>query len=162
MEVNQFTYFQQVGGLTAEPVTSEITYGVERLASYIQDVNSVFDLEWGDGVRYGDIFKEPEYSFEDSDPAMLFKFFDAYEKEAKRLISLNLVHPAYDYILKCSHTFNLLDAHKAVSVTERAGFMHRIRSLAHQVAQAFVSERQKLGFPLLDEATRQKILQEMK
>ena len=167
MEVTQFTYFQQVGGLTAEPVTSEITYGVERLASYIQDVNSVFDLEWGDGVRYGDIFKEPEYehskySFEDSDPAMLFKFFDAYEKEAKRLISLNLVHPAYDYILKCSHTFNLLDAHKAVSVTERAGFMHRIRSLAHQVAQAFVSERQKLGFPLLDEVTRQKILQEMK
>lgn len=167
MEVTQFTYFQQVGGLTAEPVTSEITYGVERLASYIQDVNSVFDLEWGDGVRYGDIFKEPEYehskySFEDSDPAMLFKFFDAYEKEAKRLISLNLVHPAYDYILKCSHTFNLLDAHKAVSVTERAGFMHRIRSLAHQVAQAFVSERQKLGFPLLGEATRQKILQEMK
>ena len=167
MEVSQFTYFQQVGGLSVNPVTSEITYGVERLASYIQDVNSVFDLEWGNGVHYGDIFKEPEYehskySFEISDPQMLFKFFDNYESEAKRLIALGLVHPAYDYILKCSHTFNLLDARKAVSVTERAGFMHRIRSLAHQVAQAFVAERQKLGFPLLDEAQRSKILKEMK
>lgn len=167
MEVSQFTYFQQVGGLSVNPVTSEITYGVERLASYIQDVNSVFDLEWGNGVHYGDIFKEPEYehskySFEISDPQMLFKFFDNYESEAKRLIALGLVHPAYDYILKCSHTFNLLDARKAVSVTERAGFMHRIRSLAHQVAQAFVVERQKLGFPLLDEAQRSKILKEMK
>lgn len=166
MEVTQFTYFQQVGGLSVNPVTSEITYGVERLASYIQDVNSVFDLEWGNGVHYGDIFKEPEYehskySFEVSDPKMLFQFFDDYEGEAKRLIALGLVHPAYDYILKCSHTFNLLDARKAVSVTERAGFMHRIRSLAHQIARAFVQERQKLGFPLLDETTREKVLKEI-
>ena len=126
MEVTQFTYFQQVGGLQCDPVTSEITYGVERLASYIQDVDNVFELEWGNGVLYGDIFKEPEYehskyAFEDSNQDMLLKFFDEYETEAKRLIDLGLVHPAYDYVLKCSHTFNLLDAHGAVSVTERAG-----------------------------------------
>lgn len=158
MEVSQFTYFQVVGGLEVSPVTSEITYGVERLASYIQDVNSVFDLEWGDGVLYGDIFKEPEYehskyAFEVSDQAMLLKFFDAYEKEAWRLMDLGLVHPAYDYILKCSHTFNLLDARGAVSVTERAGYMSRIRKMAHKVARAFVAERKKLGFPLLQHKT---------
>ncbi|WP_194946704.1 glycine--tRNA ligase subunit alpha [Bombilactobacillus apium] len=165
MEVSQFTYFQQVGGLTASPVTSEITYGVERLASYIQNVDSVFDLEWGNGVRYGDIFQEPEYehskyAFEASDQEMLLNFFNAYETEAKRLIKAGLVHPAYDYILKCSHTFNLLDARKAVSVTERAGYMHRIRTMAHQIAQAFVAERKKRGFPLLDEASREKLFKE--
>ncbi|MBU3851398.1 MAG: glycine--tRNA ligase subunit alpha [Candidatus Paralactobacillus gallistercoris] len=154
MEVTQFTYFQVVGGLTAKPVTSEITYGVERLASYIQGVDSVYDLEWGNGVKYGDIFKEPEYehskySFEESDQAMLLDFFNKYEAEAKRLMKLGLVHPAYDYILKCSHTFNLLDARGAVSVTERAGYMHRIRNMAHGIARAFVAEREKLGFPLL-------------
>lgn len=161
MEVSQFTYFQVVGGLEVSPVTSEITYGVERLASYIQDVNSVFDLEWGDGVLYGDIFKEPEYehskyAFEVSNQEMLLKFFDAYEKEAWRLMDLGLVHPAYDYILKCSHTFNLLDARGAVSVTERAGYMSRIRKMAHKVARAFVAERKKLGFPLLQHQTEVK------
>lgn len=160
MEVTQFTYFQQVGGLTVDPVTSEITYGVERLASYIQEVNNVFELEWGDGVLYGDIFKEPEYehskyAFEESDQEMLLTFFNDYEKEALRLIELGLVHPAYDYVLKCSHTFNLLDARGAVSVTERAGYLSRIRRLAHQVAQAFVDEREKLGFPLLKHAQEQ-------
>ncbi|WP_125766385.1 glycine--tRNA ligase subunit alpha [Lapidilactobacillus wuchangensis] len=160
MEVSQFTYFQQVGGLTVDPVTSEITYGVERLASYIQNVNSVFDLQWGDGVLYGDIFKEPEYehskyAFEESDQAMLLNFFNDYEKEALRLIKLGLVHPAYDYVLKCSHTFNLLDARGAVSVTERAGYLSRIRNLAHKIAQAFVGEREKLGFPLLQHAQEQ-------
>ncbi|KRM79310.1 glycyl-tRNA synthetase, alpha subunit [Lapidilactobacillus dextrinicus DSM 20335] len=160
MEVTQFTYFQQVGGLTVDPVTSEITYGVERLASYIQEVNNVFELEWGDGVLYGDIFKEPEYehskyAFEESDQEMLLTFFNDYEKEALRLIKLGLVHPAYDYVLKCSHTFNLLDARGAVSVTERAGYLSRIRRLAHQVAQAFVDEREKLGFPLLKHAQEQ-------
>ncbi|WP_125604462.1 glycine--tRNA ligase subunit alpha [Lapidilactobacillus bayanensis] len=160
MEVSQFTYFQQVGGLTVDPVTSEITYGVERLASYIQEVNNVFDLEWGDGVLYGDIFKEPEYehskyAFEESDQDMLLTFFNDYEKEALRLIKLGLVHPAYDYVLKCSHAFNLLDARGAVSVTERAGYLSRIRRLAHQVAQAFVDEREKLGFPLLKHAQEQ-------
>jgi glycyl-tRNA synthetase alpha chain len=157
MEVTQFTYFQVVGGLEVSPVTSEITYGVERLASYIQDVNNVFDLEWGDGVLYGDIFKEPEYehskySFEESNQDMLLQFFDAYEKEAWRLMDLGLVHTAYDYILKCSHTFNLLDARGVVSVTERAGYMNRIRKMAHKVARAFVEERKKLGFPLLKHA----------
>ena len=154
MEVSQFTYFQVVGGLEVKPVTSEITYGVERLASYIQDVNTVFELEWSDGVLYGDIFKEPEYehskyAFEESDQEILLNLFDTYEKTAKRLLVLNLVHPAYDYILKCSHTFNLLDARGAVSVTERAGYLSRIRNMAHEVAQAFVEEREKRGFPLL-------------
>ncbi|GEL12467.1 glyQ protein [Lapidilactobacillus concavus DSM 17758] len=161
MEVSQFTYFQQVGGLTVDPVTSEITYGVERLASYIQDVDSVFDLEWGDGVLYGDIFQEPEfehskYAFEESNQEMLLAFFNDYEKEALRLIGLGLVHPAYDYVLKCSHTFNLLDARGAVSVTERAGYLSRIRRMAHQIAQAFVAEREKLGFPLQQHAQEQK------
>jgi len=136
MEVSQFTYFQVVGELDVKPTMSEITYGVERLASYIQDVNSVFDLEWGDGVLYRDIFKEAEYenskyAFEESNQKDLLQFFDVYERTAKELIGLNLVQPAYDYILKCSHTFNLLDARGAVSVTERAGYLARIRNLAH-------------------------------
>ncbi|EJN56692.1 glycine--tRNA ligase subunit alpha [Loigolactobacillus coryniformis] len=159
MEVTQFTYFQVVGGLNVKPVTSEITYGIERLASYIQDVNNVFDLEWGDGVKYGEIFKEPEYehskySFEESNQEMLLQLFDMYEKEAKKQIKNGLVHPAYDYILKCSHTFNLLDARGAVSVTERAGYLARIRNMARSVARAFVAEREKLGFPLLKEAAK--------
>lgn len=168
MEVTQFTYFQQVGGLEVKPVASEVTYGLERLASYIQDVNSVFDLEWADGVKYGDIFKEPEYehskyAFEDSDQQMLLDSFDTYEKEAKRLTKLGLVHPAYDYLLKCSHTFNLLDARGAVSVTERAGYLSRIRNMAKAIAKVFVAERKKLGFPLIkDEKLRQKLLKEDK
>ena len=154
MEVTQFTYFQQVGGLEVHPVTSEVTYGLERLSSYIQDVESVFDLEWGNGVSYGNIFKEPEYehskySFEESNQAMLETMFNDFEAEANRLIEKGLVHPAYDYILKCSHTFNLLDARGTVSVTERAGFLSRIRNMARKVARAFVEEREKLGFPLL-------------
>lgn len=166
MEVTQFTYFQQVGGLEVNPVAVEVTYGLERLSSYIQDVNSVFDLEWADGVLYGDIFKEPEfehstYSFDESDQEMLLKQFDTFEKEAKRLLELNLVHPAYDYILKCSHTFNLLDARGAVSVTERAGYLSRIRNMARKVARVFVAERKKLGFPLIkDEQLRQQLLAE--
>lgn len=168
MEITQFTYFQQVGGLEVKPVAVEVTYGLERLSSYIQDVNSVFDLEWSDGVKYGDIFKEPEYehskySFEESDQEMLLTLFDTYEAEAKKQIEKGLVHPAYDYILKCSHTFNLLDARGAVSVTERAGYLSRIRNMARLVARAFVAERKKLGYPLLkDEKLRQKLLEEEK
>ena len=168
MEVTQFTYFQQVGGLEVKPVASEVTYGLERLSSYIQDVNSVFDLEWADGVKYGDIFKEPEYehskyAFEESNQEMLLDAFDTYEKEAKRLIKEGLVHPAYDYILKCSHTFNLLDARGTVSVTERAGYLARIRNMAKAIAKVFVEERKKLGFPLIkDEELRQKLLKEDK
>ena len=168
MEITQFTYFQQVGGLEVRPVAVEVTYGLERLSSYIQDVNSVFELEWADGVKYGDIFKEPEfehskYSFEESNQEMLFELFDTYEKEAKKQIENGLVHPAYDYILKCSHTFNLLDARGVVSVTERAGYLSRIRNMARMVARAFVAERKKLGYPLIkDEALRAKLLEEDK
>ncbi|MFC6274743.1 glycine--tRNA ligase subunit alpha [Levilactobacillus tangyuanensis] len=164
MEISQFTYFQVVGGMEVDPVTSEITYGLERLASYVQDVNSVFDLEWADGVKYGDIFKEPEYehskySFEESNQAMLLRHFDEYEDEAKKQIANGLVHPAYDYVLKCSHTFNLLDARGAVSVTERAGYLSRIRNMARAIAKAFVAERKKRGFPLIkDDQVRQALL----
>ena len=165
MEVTQFTYFQQVGGLATGPVTSEVTYGLERLASYIQEVDSVYDIEWAPGVKYGEIFLQPEYehskySFEVSDQDMLLENFEKFEKEAGRALELGLVHPAYDYVLKCSHTFNLLDARGAVSVTERAGYIARIRNLARVVAKTFVAERKKLGYPLLDEATRAKLLAE--
>ncbi len=169
MEITQFTYFQVVGGLQVDPVASEVTYGLERLSQYIQDVNNVFDLEWADGVLYGDIFKEPEYehskySFEMSNQKnVIGLFFDEYEAEAKRLIEAGLVHPAYDYVLKCSHTFNLLDARGAVSVTERAGYLSRIRKMARAIARAFVAERKKLGFPLIkDEKERQALLADEK
>ncbi|MGB6179264.1 glycine--tRNA ligase subunit alpha [Carnobacterium sp.] len=154
MEITQFTYFQQVGGLECYPVTSEITYGLERLASYIQEVDSVYDIQWTKGVKYGEIFIQPEYehskyAFEYSNQDLLLQLFDDYEKEATVQIEAGLVHPAYDYVLKCSHTFNLLDARGAVSVTERAGYLARIRKMARAIAQAFVTEREKLGYPLL-------------
>ena len=163
-ECTQFTYFQQVGGIEVDSVTSEITYGLERIATVIQEVDSVYDLEWGNGVAYGDIFKEPEYehskfAFEESNQELLLKLFGEYEQEALDLLDKGLVHPAYDYILKSSHTFNLLDARGAVSVTERAGYMHRVRTMARKVAKTFIEERAKLGFPLLkDEALREKYL----
>ncbi|HEV0162808.1 TPA: glycine--tRNA ligase subunit alpha [Streptococcus pneumoniae] len=165
MEITQFTYFQQVGGLATGPVTAEVTYGLERLASYIQEVDSVYDIEWADGVKYGEIFIQPEYehskySFEISDQEMLLENFDKFEKEAGRALEEGLVHPAYDYVLKCSHTFNLLDARGAVSVTERAGYIARIRNLVRVVAKTFVAERKRLGYPLLDEETRAKLLAE--
>ncbi|KRM67851.1 glycyl-tRNA synthetase subunit alpha [Apilactobacillus ozensis DSM 23829 = JCM 17196] len=168
MEVTQFTYFQIVGGQVMDPVAAEVTYGLERLASYIQDVNSVYDLEWGDGVKYGDIFKEPEYehskySFEESNQEMLLNMFDSFETEAKKQIANGLVHPAYDYVLKCSHTFNLLDARGAVSVTERAGYLSRIRNMARSIAKAFIAERKKRGFPLIkDEKKRAELLKDDK
>lgn len=168
MEITQFTYFQQVGGLEVKPVAAEVTYGLERLSSYIQDVDSVYDLEWADGVKYDDIFKEPEYehskySFEESNQEMLLNLFDTFETEAKKQLANGLVHPAYDYILKCSHTFNLLDARGAVSVTERAGYLSRIRNMAKSVAKVFVAERKKLGYPLIkDEKLRQELLKEEK
>lgn len=156
MEITQFTYFQQVGGLKCDPITSELTYGLERLAMYILDVDNVYDLEWAEGVYYRDIFQQPEwehsvYSFEESNTDMLYHQFTAYEAEADKLIQKGLVHPAYDYILKCSHTFNLLDARGVISVSDRAGYLGRIRKLARQVAQAFVEEREALGFPLIKE-----------
>lgn len=154
MEITQFTYFQQVGGLDCNPVSSELTYGLERLASYIQNKDNVFDLEWVEGFSYRDIFHQQEfehskYTFEISDTKMLFTFFNMYEQEAKQAMKENLVYPTYDYILKCSHTFNLLDARGAISVTERAGYISRVRNLAKSCAQIYYQEREKLGFPML-------------
>ena len=156
MEVTQFTYFQQVGGLECHPVTSEITYGLERLASYIQEVESVYDLVWTGDVKYGDIFTQPEYehskyAFEESNAELLMQLFTDFEKEATVLMEKGLVHPAYDYVLKCSHAFNLRDARGIISATDRAGFLGRIRKMARTIAKTFVAEREALGFPLLKE-----------
>ena len=156
MEVTQFTYFQQVGGLECHPVTSEITYGLERLASYIQEVESVYDLVWTGDVKYGDIFTQPEYehskyAFEESNAELLMQLFTEFEKEATVLMEKGLVHPAYDYVLKCSHAFNLMDARGIISATDRAGFLGRIRKMARTIAKTFVAEREALGFPLLKE-----------
>ncbi len=154
MEVTQFTYFQEVGGLTCAPVLGEITYGTERLAMYLQGCDNVYDLVWTEGLRYGDIYHQNEveqsrYNFEASDPAWLFEQFAGFERESKRLIEAGLPLPAYDMALKCSHTFNLLDARGAISVTERAGYIGRIRALSRQVALAYHEARAALGFPLL-------------
>lgn len=159
MEITQFTYFQQVGGLECKPVAVELTYGLERLASYIQEKENVFDLEWCNGYTYGDVFLQPEYehskyTFELSDVDMLFSLYNTYEAEAKRLMAERLVYPAYDYVLKCSHTFNLLDARGAISVTERTGYIARVRNLSREVAQTYYKERERLGFPLLQKATQ--------
>jgi glycyl-tRNA synthetase alpha chain len=156
MEITQFTYFQQVGGLEAHPVTVEITYGIERLASYIQDKENVYDLEWVGDFTYGDVFRQNEYeqskySFEAADRAMLFDLFATYEKEAKRTLELGLVIPSYDYVLKCSHVFNLLDAQGAISVTERTGYIGRVRTLARNCAATYYESREKLGFPMRKE-----------
>lgn len=152
MEVTQFTYFQQVGGLDCRPVTGEITYGLERLAMYIQGVDSVFDLVWTPGFRYGDIYRQNEvefsgYNFERSDVKTLFRHFDDYERESRRLLDLGLPLPAYDMALKASHLFNLLDARRAISVTERARFIARVRTLVRAVAEAYYASREALGFP---------------
>ena len=154
MEVTQFTYFQQVGGIDMKPVSAEITYGLERLAMFIQGVDSIFDLEWVNGVTYGDVFMQNEvefskYNFEAADTQILFNLFDTYEKEAERLIKAGLVLPGYDHVLQCSHTFNLLDARGAISVTERTRFIARVRNLARLAAHAYLEERERLGFPLL-------------
>lgn len=168
MEVTQFTYFQQVGGLECFPVTGEITYGLERIAMYLQEVESVYDLIWtygpdGKAVTYGDIFHQNEveqstYNFEYADVDFLFKAFDQYEKDCLRLIEANLPLPAYEQVLKASHSFNLLDARGAISVTERQGYILRVRTLARSVAQAYFNSRAEAGFPLADEANRADIL----
>ena len=154
MEITQFTYFQQVGSIDVKPVSVEITYGLERLAMYIQGVENVFDLEWVDGVSYGAIFGQNElensiYSFELADTQLLFHLFDCYEKEALRILESGLVLPAYDYVLKCSHTFNVLDARGAISVSERTGFIGRVRHMARECAKQYLVQREKLGYPLL-------------
>ena len=158
MEISQFTYFQQVGGLECRPVAGEITYGLERLAMYLQNVESVFQLTWTDGplgrVSYGDVYHQNEveqsrYNFEQANVAELFKWFDVCEKECTRLLEQNLPLPAYEQVLKASHTFNLLDARRAISVTERQRYILRVRTLARGVAQAYFNAREALGFPML-------------
>jgi glycyl-tRNA synthetase alpha chain len=168
MEVTQFTYFQQVGGLDCKPVLGEITYGIERLAMYLQQVENVYDLVWTEWeengpngkvlrrLTYGDVFHQNEveqstYNFEQSNAELLFTFFNAYESEAKRIIEQQLALPAYELILKAAHTFNLLDARGAISVTERAAYIGRIRALSRLVAQAYYNSREALGFPMLGE-----------
>jgi len=158
MEVTQFTYFQQVGGLDCRPVTGEITYGLERIAMYLQGVESVFDLTWTDGplgrVTYGDVYHQNEvemsaYNFEHADVPSLFDWFDRCEAESQRMIEQGLPLPAYEMVLKASHTFNLLDARRAISVTERQRFILRVRAMARAVAQAYYDAREKLGFPMV-------------
>jgi len=161
MEITQFTYFQQVGGLECRPVTAEIAYGVERIAMYLQGVDSIFDLVWTDGPRgkisYGDVFRQNEtemsaYNFEHADTTALATQFDAFERQCKELVERDLPRPAYDMVLKASHTFNLLDSRHAISVTERQRFILRVRALSRDVAQCYLQKRRTLGFPLLHEA----------
>ena len=153
MEVTQFTYFQQCGGLDCRPVSIEITYGLERLAMYLQDVESIWNLSWNKSNKYGDIWlpfekSQCKYNFEESNPENLRKLFDIYEEEAHQLITKRLPAPSLDYVLKCSHTFNLLEARGVISVTERTKIIARIRSLARKVAETWLEERDVLGFPL--------------
>lgn len=161
MEVTQFTYFQQVGGLECRPVTGEITYGLERLAMYLQNVQSIYDITWTDGplgrVSYGDVYHQNEleqsaYNFEHADIAALFAAFDHAEAESKRLIELGLSLPAYEQMLTASHTFNLLDARQAISVSERQRFILRVRTMTRAIAEAYFASREALGFPMLSAA----------
>lgn len=170
MEVTQFTYFQQAGGLECYPVTGEITYGIERIAMYLQGVDSIYDLVWADGpagkVTYGDVFHQNEvemsrYNFEEADVDHLFGFFDHCEAEALRLVEKGLPLPAYEMVMKASHTFNLLDARHAISVTERQRFILRVRTLARAVAQAYFTTRAGLGFPLATTTLRQEALDKL-
>ncbi|MEX2482119.1 MAG: glycine--tRNA ligase subunit alpha [Gammaproteobacteria bacterium] len=163
MEITQFTYFQQVGGLDCRPVSGEITYGLERIAMYLQSVNSVFDVVWtehqGQVVTYGDIYHQNEvemstYNFEHADTQALFAWFDQCEREAERLIALDLALPAYEQMVKASHTFNLLDARRAISVTERQRYILRVRGLARAIAETYHATREALGFPLLQRTER--------
>lgn len=154
MEITQFTYFQQVGGCDVKPVASEITYGLERLAMYIQGVENVYDIKWIGDYTYGDVFHQNEYeqslyAFKLSDVRLLFELFDKYEAEAVRVIGEGAVHPAYDYVLKCSHAFNLLDARGAISASERTAYIGRVRKLARMCAKAYLAQREKLGYPMM-------------
>lgn len=170
MEVTQFTYFQQAGGLECYPVSGEITYGLERIAMYLQGVDSIYDLTWtydpdGNKVSYGDVFHQNEvemshYNFDHADVPFLLEVFDACERESQRLVAANLPLPAYEQVMKASHAFNLLDARHAISVTERQRYILRVRVLARDVAQAYYDARKKLGFPLAPKALRESLLDE--
>lgn len=167
MEVTQFTYFQQVGGINCKPITGEITYGLERLAMYLQGVENVYDLEYSPDVKYGDVFLQNEieqsaYNFEHSDVDFLLMAFDAHEKQAKHLIDNQLALPAYEQILKSAHTFNLLDARGAISVTERAAYMGRIRNLSRSVATSYLESRAALGFPMAQKDYADEVLAQLK
>jgi len=153
-EITQFTYFQQSGGFDLEPITAEITYGIERIACYLQGVDRIMDLRWSRDVRWDELFLQGEvewstFNFEQSNPALLFEQFEKMEKEADRLLALGLVLPGYDYVIKCSHLFNLLEARGAISVTERVGYIARVRKLARRAAGAWLKQREELGYPLL-------------
>lgn len=164
MEITQFTYFQQCGGFDCSPVSAEITYGLERIAMYIQNKENVYDIEWVDNITYGDVHHQGEvdyshYNFEVADIDTLTTMFNLCEKEAMQVVDKQLVLPAYDYVLKCSHIFNLLDARGAISVTERTGYIGRVRNLARMVAQEYLEQRRRLGYPLLkDETLRKELL----
>jgi glycyl-tRNA synthetase alpha chain len=154
MEITQFTYFQLAGSIELKPVSVELTYGLERIAMYLQGVDNVYDLKWNDRIFYGDVHHQQEveqstYNFEKADVPVLFDLFNKYETEALAQITAGLVLPAYEYCLKCSHTFNLLDARGAISVTERTGYIARIRNLARGSAEAYLNQRKEMGFPLL-------------
>jgi len=157
MEVTQFTYFQQAGGIDVKPVALELTYGLERIAMYLQEKDSVFDIQWNDKVKYGEIYLQNEieqskYNFEYSTPEILFNLFDLYTKEVDNCLEAELVLPAYDYVLKCSHTFNLLDARGVISKDERTNFINRIRRIAEKTAKLYYKQREDMGFPLLKKA----------
>jgi glycyl-tRNA synthetase alpha chain len=160
MEVTQFTYFQQVGGIDLKPVSVELTYGLERIAMYLQDIDSIYDIEWTKGIKYGEVHKQDEiefsrFNFDESNVELLLSQFDSFEKEARRLNAAGLVMPSYEYCLKCSHTFNLLDARGVISVTERTKYIARVRGLAKICAEAFSKQREDMGYPLLRKQGRQ-------
>ena len=166
MEVTQFTYFQQVGGINCKPITGEITYGLERLAMYLQGVDSVYDLQYSENVKYGDVFHQNEveqstYNFEHSDVDFLLTAFNAHEKQAKNLVEQKLALPAYEQVLKAAHTFNLLDARGAISVTERAAYIGKIRNIARAVAASYLESRAALGFPLASKDHAAEVLTEL-
>jgi glycyl-tRNA synthetase alpha chain len=166
MEITQFTYFQQVGGIDCKPITGEITYGLERLAMYIQGVDNVYDLTWTDNLKYGDVYLQNEieqsaYNFEHSDADFLFQAFTAHEKQANHLISEHLALPAYEQVLKAAHSFNLLDARGSISITERAEYIGRIRNMARNVASSYLQSRANLGFPLADKNHAKEIIDQL-
>ncbi len=157
MEITQFTYFQQCGGIDCRPVSIELTYGLERLTMYLQEVDAIAKIQWNDTLTYGDVHMQGEiehskYNFDESNPELLFTLFNLYQQEAEQLMEKGLVLPSYDYVLKCSHTFNLLDARGVISVTERTRYIRQVRGLARKVAQLYYDQREALGFPLLKES----------
>ncbi len=154
MEITQFTYFQQAGGQELDPISAEITYGLERICMYIQGVDDIMEIEWGGGVKWGELYREAErefsrFHFEEADPAFYFEIFEKCHREAGRMLEAGLILPAYDYVLKCSHFFNILDARGAISVSERTSYIGKIRDLARRTAEAYVAERERLGFPMI-------------